>query len=251
MKRKIVTWTWEDPDAQRSFGELVGFPDEQQTSAELDNIEGLLELRPPLRVLDVGCGTGRHAIAMARRGYEVVGIDVAEKYLDEARNEAGKHDLDIEFRLQRGSAIREEQTYDFALAFYHTLGFMSDDEIARHLTRIRSALKASGKLLLVLAGPRLVEGHESAPIRSWTERGGTFILVDKRIEAGHRHERTVVIDTRSDELTEYIERQRAFSLSEVKDRLADAGFTRVDCLKNLDGDAATPEDFGVFVCVAG
>jgi ubiquinone/menaquinone biosynthesis C-methylase UbiE len=50
---------------------------EQEVAFLLDE----LELRPGMRVLDVGCGPGRHAHAMARRGLEVVGIDIAGAFL--------------------------------------------------------------------------------------------------------------------------------------------------------------------------
>jgi hypothetical protein len=66
MKTKTITWVWENPDAQAAFVEFVGFPDAQQSQAEVAKIAALLHLQPPLQVLDVGCGTGRHAIAMAQ-----------------------------------------------------------------------------------------------------------------------------------------------------------------------------------------
>lgn len=70
MRIKVINWTWEEPDAQQAFAELVGFPDPQKTREELDQIETFLQLRPPLHVLDVGCGTGRHTLELARRSYQ-------------------------------------------------------------------------------------------------------------------------------------------------------------------------------------
>src|ERR1700730_5359593 len=43
-----------------------------------------LQLRPGMRILDVGCGPGRHAHALARLGVEVVGVDIAAAFLAEA-----------------------------------------------------------------------------------------------------------------------------------------------------------------------
>lgn len=248
MKRKVVDWRWEDPDAQASFAEIVGFPDARQTSEELDKIEALVGLRPPACVLDVGCGTGRHAIELARRGYQVVGIDVAARYLAEARAAAERQGLEVEFRLQRGADLDEENVYDFVLAFYHTLGFMSEDAIAHHLGSIRAAIKPSGAFLLVLAGPRLTENVDTAPVKLWTERDGKFILVEKRIQDGSRYERTVVIDPDADLITEFVERQRAFALADVQRHLAVAGFQHVASLRDLEGHPATPSEFGVFLC---
>jgi len=130
MKTKVINWIWEDPDAQAAFAEWVGFPDRQKSREELDKIEALLQLRPPLRVLDVGCGTGRHALEMARRGYHVVGIDVARSYLEHAQSEAQRQELSIEFRLQRGSELTETEVYDLVLAYDHTLGFMCDSDVS-------------------------------------------------------------------------------------------------------------------------
>jgi hypothetical protein len=67
MKRKIVNFTWDDEDAQAVFAERCPFPDSSATSEDVDRIEMLAGIAPPLRVMDVGCGNGRHSIEMARR----------------------------------------------------------------------------------------------------------------------------------------------------------------------------------------
>jgi SAM-dependent methyltransferase len=49
---------------------------------EVDHVIAALGLRPGERVLDVGCGTGRHAHELARRGIEVHGIDISQRFVD-------------------------------------------------------------------------------------------------------------------------------------------------------------------------
>lgn len=248
MKTKVVNWVWEDPNAQAAFAELVGFPDEQKTREEVEKIEALLQLRPPVWVLDVGCGTGRHAFEMARRGYHVVGIDVAHSYLEHAQSEAQRRGLSIEFRLQRGSELTEREVYELVLAYDHTLGFMSDSELTKHFRNIWTSLERGGKLLLALAGPKLIPGRRNERTKSWTEEGEKFILTEKYIKDGYRIERCIVIDKQNDEIIEYCERQRIFSLDDVRLLLKSAGFRQIVCLKDLDGNPATPQEFGVFVC---
>ena len=105
MKRRKIAWKWEDPEAQQAFAQWVGFGDEAAAAEQVDKVEAILGLRPPLDVLDLGCGTGRHALEMVRTGYRVTAIDVAQSYIEHGKREAGRLDLDIELRLQRGRGL--------------------------------------------------------------------------------------------------------------------------------------------------
>src|SRR6476661_243548 len=67
---------------------------EQEISFLLDR----LDLRAGSRVLDVGCGPGRHSLALARRGVDVVGVDHSEEFVALARQAAEAEGLTAEFR---------------------------------------------------------------------------------------------------------------------------------------------------------
>jgi SAM-dependent methyltransferase len=58
------------------------------TEGEVDFLMRALELVPGMRVLDVGCGPGRHAHALGRRGVSVLGVDISERFIDLARQDA-------------------------------------------------------------------------------------------------------------------------------------------------------------------
>ncbi len=247
MKRRTITWTWENPEVQELFVDWIKFPDESQSSHEVDQMERVFDLRPPMRVLDLGCGKGRHALELARRGYQVTAIDVAAVYLRDAQRRALEQHLTIEFRLQRGAGLEENSVYDFILAYNHTLGFMLAEELARHFRRIWSALKPGGKFLLTLAGPKIGPNVSLEKVRNWTKQGGRYLLSEKYLENGYQHERGAIIDTLEDELIEYHEQQRAVAYDEVRSLLLTAGFERLDCLQGLKGTLATVDDFGVFV----
>src|SRR4030043_331270 len=65
------------------------------TLGECDFIEKELNYNKSLRILDVGCGTGRHSIQLARRGYQITGVDLSESQLKRAREKAKEQGIKI------------------------------------------------------------------------------------------------------------------------------------------------------------
>ena len=58
------------------------------TRAEVDFILEVMQVPPTGSLLDVGCGVGRHALELARRGYRVTGVDISAGMLEQARRAA-------------------------------------------------------------------------------------------------------------------------------------------------------------------
>ena len=71
----------------------------QGTIGECDFIEREINYNKTVRILDIGCGTGRHTIELAKRGYTVIGIDLSESLLNRAKEKASAQNLQIDFQL--------------------------------------------------------------------------------------------------------------------------------------------------------
>lgn len=175
-------------------------------------------------------------------------MDVAKRFLEEARQNLADSGQEVEFRFQRASELQETNAFDFALAYWHTIGFMSHEEIQRHFCAVRSALKPNASFLYVFQGPKLIPGREGESSRNWKEQNGRFILTDKSMKDGYRDENCIVIDTNTGEGIEYREHQRAMGFDDVMNYLQHAGFKRIKTYKDFEKNPATQEDFSIFLC---
>ncbi len=112
-------------------------------------------------VLDVGCGSGRHAIEIAHAGYEVTGIDRSPRLLGTARELASDAGADVEFleacieelgcgpgHLQAPGGPLEGREFDACLMLGNTVAFLGDDrKLAELLELVREALAPGGMLI--------------------------------------------------------------------------------------------------------
>lgn len=87
----------------------------QGTIGECDFIESELKLKKSLKILDVGCGTGRHAIELTKRGYAVTGIDLSETQLKRAKEKAASNNLKIDFQQQDARNLTFNNEFDVAI----------------------------------------------------------------------------------------------------------------------------------------
>jgi SAM-dependent methyltransferase len=79
---------WFEPMAAHLGEAYLRYSFTKGTEQEVDFLVDVLGLRAGDRVLDVGCGPGRHAHALARRGIETVGVDISERFVELARRDA-------------------------------------------------------------------------------------------------------------------------------------------------------------------
>ena len=72
----------------------------------------LLDMHPPMRILDVPCGFGRHANRLAARGYDVVGVDLVAGFLERARAGAAAAGLRVDYRQADMRALEFVAEFD-------------------------------------------------------------------------------------------------------------------------------------------
>ncbi len=121
----------------------------QGTQGEVDFFEKEIGYDKSVKILDIGCGTGRHSVELAKRGYHITGVDLSVDQLDSARKKANNAGVDIRF-LQKDACYLDFNA-EFDLAIMICEGAFSlmetDEKNFMILQGAYKALKPGGKLI--------------------------------------------------------------------------------------------------------
>lgn len=134
-------------------------------------------------ILDVGCGTGEHALYLAGRGHDVVGVDLAPRAIELARVKAAERGIPVDLRVR--DALRADElgrTFDTAIdvGMFHTL---SDEERPRYARSLHAAIVPGGRAFVLCWSERNAWGYGPRRVTQM-ELLGTFERGwDVRVEA--------------------------------------------------------------------
>lgn len=136
-------WT-DNPSVPRGASYDARFAELASSGADVHGEAALVaELAPGPRVLDGGCGTGRVAIELQRRGFDVTGVDLDPGMLDVARAKAP----DLTWHLADLAVLSLEGRFDTVVLAGNVLIFVAPGSEARTVTRCRSLLAPGGLLI--------------------------------------------------------------------------------------------------------
>ena len=170
---------------------------EERTAAEVDFIEQSLGLPKGASVLDLGCGYGRHALAMAKRGYDVTGVDFNAAYLAIGAEEAARAGLKVTFQAGDMRALPFERAFDGAYSYFTSFGYYDDEENERALAGIARALEPGGRFLLDVVNRDHILAHPN--LRTWVQREDGALFMEEvsiQLEQSRVVSRQQLIDPR-------------------------------------------------------
>src|SRR5262245_21780318 len=134
-------------------GEVLFVPKTPKTTAaEVAEVIRQSKARAPLAVLDLGCGTGRHALAFAARGFEVTGLDYSQAFLHTAREAARKAGASIRFVRGDMKDLRRHfaaNAFDLVVSLFNSFGYFdSRRDDAKMVRAVHRVLRPGGAFVL-------------------------------------------------------------------------------------------------------
>ena len=150
-----------------------------ETLEDIRFLDACMKPSEDWRILDLACGAGRHAIELAKRGHDVVGVDISPHLIARAREAAHRQGVEIEFVCANIVDLDFDEEFDAVLNLWEgAIGYLAtDSENLQIFSVISTALRPGGHHL---AGPLLNADYfqTHGKLRSWDMNEHTILLAD-------------------------------------------------------------------------
>jgi SAM-dependent methyltransferase len=225
----------------------------ERTGQEVNRALKMLRPQGGERILDLACGSGRHALELVRQGFSVVGADISPELIGIARKDATEQGLEAEFVEADLRELDFEDEFDFVLNLNDgAVGyFETDEENHRTFEVIARSLKPGGRNLVQL--PNVLYARAHLPQRSWIPSANMVELVEHRWNKSDSYMEGAMIPLRFGEVLEGLDkriefRQRLYTVEELRDIYASVGMT-LERVFHGNGRPKEPTDaqFEIFV----
>jgi len=190
--------------------------------------------KKPKSILDVACGTGSHAVILAKLGYEVTGIDVSKPMIKKAEEKARKKRIRAEFHVQDMRKIKLGRKFDCAICMFGGLGYMlTYQDLTNLFSGLKQHLIRNGLFAFHFWN---IRGVRPSPYRSWIRVQDKGLTVYRLSESNFDPQTNIItlgmnfIVIEKDGLVETfseLHKVRCFTLAELRQYLADNGFSLV------------------------
>lgn len=185
-------------------------------------------------ILDAGCGIGRHSILLSEKGYEIIGIDSSELYIEIAKKKASELKLgNIEFIKKDMREPLGDSIFDGIINLWSSFGYFDDDTNYKIIQNFNNALKKGGKFIIDLENRDYIINH--FVYETFKEKEGVFILERRKFNPI-----TSVISTHriflfKDQRKDYIRHLRIYTVTEISNILRNCKFQIDSILGDYDG----------------
>jgi SAM-dependent methyltransferase len=227
-------------------------------------IEGLLKIFEKYNVpkkgaiLDLACGIGRHSVPLAKKGYNVTGVDFSPTYISNAieysdEKNVTKNTHFIEGDMRNVEEILREHidSFDVVLNLFTSMGYW-DEKTDRHIFTQALNLTKPGGIFIIHTANRdyLVKHFQARDVISW--EGGRVMLADRRLnlENSRMHNVWKYFDQVEDNLRYLTTSEfdhRIYSLHELKKQIEKSGWQYQECIGGFDMEEFAIDTFNMIL----
>ena len=195
------------------------------TAKETSFMLEYFNLQEGSKALDIMCGYGRHAIALAKKGVEVTAVDNLGDYINEIKEAVSKDKLPVKVFQADVIQFRSNDVFDLAICMGNSLNFFNANDTYRLLFSIAASLKKGGHLFIntwSLAEIAIKQFTEN----SWaTVEGLKFLNAAKYLFHPTRIETETTVIANNGDIETKTAIDYIYSVAELEAMLDQAGFS--------------------------
>ena len=219
--------SWFEEIFDEDYLRTLPFLTPQATQAEALFVAEALGVEPGARLLDVGCGYGRHAMELAARGYQIGALDLSLPLLLRGADEAQRRGLNINFIHGDMRDLVFESQFDGIYCLFSTFGYFDEETNRKTIEGMARAVKRGGRLVLDVLNRDYLIGE--LPTRVWWEGDGCVVLeeVEFNYFTSRIHSKRSIVFDDGRQLEQEIS-IRSYSLHELGKMLHAAGLRVIE-----------------------
>ena len=185
-------------------------------------------------VLDLACGPGRHATALAKMGFSVTGVDLSPFLLQQAKDLARNENVDIEWVQGDMRSFARPEAFDLAINLTTSFGYFDDkQDDVKVLRNVYQSLREGGALVMDMAGKERL-ASVFAPTGAQELPDGRILVERRQVVDDWSRIRNEWIVIEGETATTFHFELTIYSGQELKDRLYEVGFSEVTLYGGYD-----------------
>lgn len=206
---------------------------EERLKKEIDFLVRYTRLDQPLEILDLACGHGRHANALAQLRHKVTGVDITKGFLELAKEHASQLKVDVKYIHQDMRELNDENSFDRVFVLFTAIGYFDEEQNERVFRNVFRALKPDGIFCF--------DSHNRDSYMTYylpssvVERGGNFMIDQRTFNSltGHCLTKRTVIYNQS--IKSFQQCVRFYNPTEIIKLFKQIGFSSIEFYENWEG----------------
>ena len=196
------------------------------TEREVDFLLDVLNCRPDARLLDIPCGFGRHTLELAKRGYQMTGIDLSAEFIQTLRQRVEAEKLSVEVIHGDVLTTRLATSFDGAYCLGNSFGYVDYAGMGAFVGNVSAALKPGARFVIN-------SGLLAESILPNFPKTGHYVLGDLTMDIRNAHSMeegcmvTELTYTQAERTEKHAFKHYIYTLTEVKRLLATYGLQTI------------------------